>query len=1086
MKQFFTYNYLLVVTGILIWAGCTDDFERMVPPVVNHSAQGVFTLRLPKKNGVETRAMTEEQEYRITEITILAFENRDGTEQLSFYNAVPVGDIVRDDSDVKKYTIAAPLTPGTYSSILLLANSESVLAANASLLVAGTPGASIQAALIREVADGTKWNADGANSHPIPMVGEVRGGDAGITIKPGQAPFSSVPMTSMLARINVTNKEAKFELEEIYLYNFRRDGLIIPGDRLPTLPPTERRHSTPLQYGDGKNEIYVFEQDESDGEEESERPFMVIGGIYDGSGGTTWYRIDFVKWIVDDDSKARNEDILLTRNHGYNFVINEIKAKGYDSREDAAQCLPVNTVTEILVFNDGDVENILFDGEYFLAISLESMEFDKNAQTQILNVKTDNPLKWKVEKLGNPDWLSIDRTVPGPDDNGELEITVDEHTANEPRTGAFKITAGRLEYTLPVVQSNIEGISLEITGLNGEEISEVLFRSHPYGNTTVLNQDFIVRWKGPECKINVGMIGNRKINLPALLTQGGKIPDGQYEYTFHVDVPAPFSDNDIDPLTGTPFLEEGAAVTFEVENGTEKIQRTIVIRHQCVNIVFDNLQELCYMGHEYRFAVRSNTNWRITEAETEVQGLFKTVGGQDFSEVFNTTGGLDVYTGTTFTTRLEEAQPYFGNGNYAIGRAGRTLRLTFTDEDNIFPEVTKTFIGILPDANCYRVANGGGSINIPLRKLFWIWEKELGKPLNPVFSGGLGLNAELIWESSIGLLNNIELINPTSSTDYRDYMLTLRSSATSDLGNALIAIKNNNNETLWSFHIWVTNYFPDEGNGGTFINTAYPGTTKPEFMDYNLGATIDYTTGFNPHNGVIPPDVSPDINGLFYQHGRKDPFPGPAATLSSGDHRIDGPNPDGIFATLYAGNGTPWVPTFEVVNVAKNLENSIRNPTTYYNGQSEMSDWYTNLDQRSDQYDYFWLDQEGRKGMYDPCPEGWSLPTYKPRDMEGFENYHEFLSGLGSYVELESDNFYFPASGYYRSNPTNNGRMETRNYQTAAYLIFADPDGAAGTGARGSLTDGSERLITNSSISRNASCPVRCKKDTYNWYGTHY
>ncbi|MCD8193085.1 MAG: hypothetical protein LUD74_00750 [Tannerellaceae bacterium] len=586
------------------------------------------------------------------------------------------------------------------------------------------------------------------------------------------------------------------------------------------------------------------------------------------------------------------------------------------------------------------------------------------------------------------------------------------------------------------------------------------------------------------------MIGNRKIKLPGILEEGNTLTAGQEEYQITIPKPDPFTTAEIDPEspTATPFLEEGAAVTFEVENGTETIKRTIYIRHQCVNIVFDNLEELCYMGHEYTFKVRSNTTWRVTKAETEEDNIFQTISGDDYQTMINTTGGNDIRTGTSFTTRI--IKPEYDNSfeNYGIGKAGRKLHLTFTDEDGICPDITKTFIAILPDANSFTVLNGGGAagtigdgregrggyIEIPLRKLFWIWEKQLGTELNPAVSGPLNLSAEIIWESFNGLIqNNMQLRDYGNKGDYRDYILflwTANSTANRNRrGNALIAIKNNN-EILWNFHIWVTNYFPDHGNGTTFT---YNSGTSPIFMNYNLGATIDYTQ-FNPHQGTTPPDGSPEINGLYYQHGRKDPFPGPRAGLgASTTHRLD-QNPGNVLETLVRPDGSRMIPTFPQVTEEKNLKNSINNPTTFYLGHSDLMDWYTNGPVRGYQNDYLWIDKDKRKGMYDPCPPGWRTPVYKPNDAEGFENLHQWINDAGSYViqTPNSSQFYFPATGYLRKH-SSGGYPDLRNYRIAGYLVYGDPEAQVSVTFSGRS---GEFNINSSVYGRASGTPVRCKK----------
>ncbi|MCD7937294.1 MAG: hypothetical protein LUG98_10570, partial [Tannerellaceae bacterium] len=157
--------------------------------------------------------------------------NNGSAEELAFYKPIPPANIVRDANDNRKYTLTTTLTPGTYSSILLLANSASVLENQSSLLATGTPRQDIQQGLIRQVADGEKWKTGTTDAEPIPMCGEVTGGSAGITIKPGEVPFSNVTLHSMLVRINLQNNEDEeiFKPQEVYLYHMRRNGLIIPG-----------------------------------------------------------------------------------------------------------------------------------------------------------------------------------------------------------------------------------------------------------------------------------------------------------------------------------------------------------------------------------------------------------------------------------------------------------------------------------------------------------------------------------------------------------------------------------------------------------------------------------------------------------------------------------------------------------------------------------------------------------------------------------------------------------------------------------------------------------------------------------------
>ena len=102
-------------------------------------------------------------------------------------------------------------------------------------------------------------------------------------------------------------------------------------------------------------------------------------------------------------------------------------------------------------------------------------------------------------------------------------------------------------------------------------------------------------------------------------------------------------------------------------------------------------------------------------------------------------------------------------------------------------------------------------------------------------------------------------------------------------GNALIAAYNNQDEIVWSWHIWVTeNESANVSNAVVystyawnerqiFTNVRVPGYA---IMPCNLGAL---------KNEPASVDVlDPDTHGMLYQWGRKDPFP-PANTTGAND-----------------------------------------------------------------------------------------------------------------------------------------------------------------------------------------------------------
>jgi hypothetical protein len=148
-------------------------------------------------------------------------------------------------------------------------------------------------------------------------------------------------------------------------------------------------------------------------------------------------------------------------------------------------------------------------------------------------------------------------------------------------------------------------------------------------------------------------------------------------------------------------------------------------------------------------------------------------------------------------------------------------------------------------------------------------------------------------------------------------------------GNAVVGIMKTSgsgtlNTILWSWHLWVTGYNP------TTTTMSYNGLT---WLDRNLGAM---------NNGL-----GADAYGLYYQWGRKDPFPG----STSGS----------IATSTTYGNYPVTMATGPV-----SLATSIGNPNKFYTGSSGNYDWLS--PQRTD----LWYNSG--KTIYDPCPDGWHIP----------------------------------------------------------------------------------------------------------------
>ena len=222
-------------------------------------------------------------------------------------------------------------------------------------------------------------------------------------------------------------------------------------------------------------------------------------------------------------------------------------------------------------------------------------------------------------------------------------------------------------------------------------------------------------------------------------------------------------------------------------------------------------------------------------------------------------------------------------------------------------------------------------------------------------------SVKVLWEAQAGTAApaaGIVVHSPSYNKGYIEF-----DTGTSQ-GNALIAAYDGENGTgniLWSWHIWRAN--------SVFLDVVYPhGETM---MDRNVG-TFSNAAGVNSI-------------GLYYQYGRKDPFPG------RGDES----------GNLAAQNGTGKSNAAGPVSIAT----SIKNPTVFYT-TTGSSNW-SNEASKS-----VWNGEV--KTMYDPCPSGYRVPEKAVFTSDGStvdsENFSEW-TGSGIKAGFTYSTYWFPATG---------------------------------------------------------------------------
>jgi hypothetical protein len=223
--------------------------------------------------------------------------------------------------------------------------------------------------------------------------------------------------------------------------------------------------------------------------------------------------------------------------------------------------------------------------------------------------------------------------------------------------------------------------------------------------------------------------------------------------------------------------------------------------------------------------------------------------------------------------------------------------------------------------NCYMVVPGK-SITFPVSRAY--------KYANDAFTDAMhigdsfykgGFTAEVVWADA-------PVIKTHSVTGAGNTALVTIDTNNVE-GNAMVRIYRSLDVikvTAWSYHIWVTHY------DGTITGTNNGFT----FMDRNLGAK--------------KADLSDDAHGMYYQWGRKDPFP---AFYYPG--------------VLQDGGGT--FTASEMTAEIGTVTYTIQHPDVFIKVNSNsIHDWHFS-ERKNDLWGH-----AANKSIYDPCPYGWRVP----------------------------------------------------------------------------------------------------------------
>lgn len=278
-----------------------------------------------------------------------------------------------------------------------------------------------------------------------------------------------------------------------------------------------------------------------------------------------------------------------------------------------------------------------------------------------------------------------------------------------------------------------------------------------------------------------------------------------------------------------------------------------------------------------------------------------------------------------------------------------TVTLNLTGPGTSDGRVTaEEFTGSLPGANCYMTAPGSTLTFDPhAAPGSYVSATGWGSYENRMGSKGASKidHVGLIWQTEKGLIKNI--YNLVSSGE-------IRLSIDNKQGNALVAAYDADNNILWSWHIWVTDYSPTgvDDNMPEYGAADVGGGHVYKFADYiwmdrgigALSATIGEATSLS----------------MGYQWGRKDPFvPGTAATPTGGSQTP-------TLLPLYDDKGERvYLGGSNYTDDGYIFDKVMNQPMMFF---SKSGTWYGAPTVTS-----LWLPSQ--KTFFDPCPAGWCVPS---------------------------------------------------------------------------------------------------------------
>ena len=346
-----------------------------------------------------------------------------------------------------------------------------------------------------------------------------------------------------------------------------------------------------------------------------------------------------------------------------------------------------------------------------------------------------------------------------------------------------------------------------------------------------------------------------------------------------------------------------------------------------------------------------------------------------------------------------------------------------------------------PAANLYRIAKKANCLISEPGKVLCF------KPFKGNSSAVIDFDsAKLIWQDKQSLVTKI-----AKSDD--EIVVWL---ADGKCGNALIGAYKDNT-LAWTYHVWVIN-----GNPAASFEFTNADGAKFTFIDRNLGAIDASSDG--------------DNFGLYYYWGNRHPYAGGETTVYDIENN----------ALEYATEETGTICSENSLDDV--FEYSLTHPMTYFasnNNKSGNYEWlfiHKDADKWTAKAD-LWGGVSGNKSIYDPCPEGYKVPSFAATDAFKAANatQEKTYNGeaanknfIGWKFTNESGSTFFPAAGDFNNQVKFEAYYNGENTFPTAYSWAADMQVA---NYRATCFKGTPTSAAPAGQPMGYALPIRCIKE---------